>query len=213
MSSLSSIAQAVIDGDVGRVQELLDFALKTKLCSPEDILNGHLYPGMNEVGKQFRADMMHIPEVLLSSRAFHAGISRIKMYIPDNSLQKKRKVLLGTVAGDLHDIGKRLVGIFLKSSGYEVIDVGIDVSPEDFAAHLKTHRPDVLGLSALLNTTTVWMDETIKYLKKHKLLNNCKVIVGGNPVTKEFAEEIGADGYSEDAHAAVKCINHMLGLN
>jgi len=211
MKELSGIAQAVIDGDVGRVQELIDFALSTNLFTAEEILHAHLLPGMNEVGKRFRANEIHIPEVLLSSRALHAGIIKLKDFFPDHSYSKKGKVLLGTVAGDLHDIGKKLVGIFLKNSGFQVIDVGIDVLPEDFVKYVKEHRPNIIGMSALLNTTMIWMGETIKLLKKQKLLHDCKVIVGGNPVTPEFAREIGADGYAEDALGAVKCVNDLLG--
>ncbi|WP_092482808.1 cobalamin B12-binding domain-containing protein [Desulfoscipio geothermicus] len=212
MQNFSSIAQAVIEGDVGRVQELVNFALGTKLCTPEELLTFHLLPGMDEIGRQFKANEIHIPEVLLSSRALQAGVIKIKHYFPDNSAQEKAKVLLGTVAGDLHDIGKRLVGIFLKSSGFQVIDVGIDVAPEDFVRYVKEYQPDVLGMSALLNTTMIWMGETIKLLKKQKLIHNCKVIVGGNPVTPEFARQIGADGYAETALDAVSCTNKLLGL-
>ncbi len=211
MENKSGIIKAVIKGNVAEVQEMIDFVLDANLMTPDEILNNHLIPGMEEVGKRFRANTMYVGEVILSSRAMHAGINRIKNYYPDNSLNKKGKVLIGTVAGDLHDIGKKIVVIFLRTAGYEVIDLGIDVSPEDFAVHVEKERPDVLGLSALLTTTTVWMAETIKLLKKEKLLKICKVIVGGDPVKPNFARQIGADGYGRDAPDAVRCVNRLLG--
>ncbi len=211
MVNLSEIANAVIAGNRKRVQELVSKALEGGL-NPEEIINNGLLAGMSVIGERFKNNEIFVPEVLVSARAMQAGMDILKPLIAKNPSIIKGKVVIGTVKGDLHDIGKNLVSMMLEGAGYQVIDLGIDVPPEKFVEAIREHNPDIVGMSALLTTTMPQMKVTIDILKKEGVRNKVKVIVGGAPVTESFAKEIGADGYAPDAPSAVELVNQLMGL-
>ncbi len=177
---------------------------------PIDILNKGMIPAMIKVGQRFEDGEFFLPEMLVSARTMQAGLRILKPYLQDTGYKSSGKVLIGTVQGDLHEIGKNLVGMMLEGSGFEVIDLGADVSPEKFVEAVILENPNILALSALLTTTMSKMDETIKALKSSGLREKVKVIVGGAPVTEHYAHQIDADGYSPDASKAVGLVNALL---
>lgn len=201
MSNLETLTNAIIECDASTVDQLtrklLDEGMK-----PTDIINKGLINGMNVVGERFKKGDMFVPEVMMAAKAMHAGMNIVKPLLVEGESSSTGKVVLGTVAGDLHDIGKNLVGMMMESGGMEVIDLGIDVSPEKFAEEVNKNKPQVLGLSALLTTTMPVMKKTIELLKTEGLRDSVKVIVGGAPVTQEYADQIGADGWAPDAASA-----------
>lgn len=170
--------------------------------NPSEIISRGLIAGMNVVGDLFKSGDMYVPEVMMAAKAMHAGMNIVKPLLLEGESSSTGKVVLGTVAGDLHDIGKNLVGMMMESSGLEVIDLGVDISAEKFAEAVREHRPQVLGLSALLTTTMLAMKDTMALLEKEGLRDKVKIIVGGAPVTQDFADEIGADGWAPDAASA-----------
>jgi 5-methyltetrahydrofolate--homocysteine methyltransferase len=176
-----------------------------------EIIDNGLMGGMSVVGERFKAGDMYIPEVIMSAKAMSAGMEIVKPLIIGGESSSKGKVLLGTVKGDLHEIGKKLVQMMIESAGMEVEDIGIDISPEKFAEAVKEKKPDVLGMSALLTTTMLAMKDTIETLKEAGLRDSVKVLVGGAPVTLDFAEEIGADGWAPDAVTAKDKVLEFLG--
>jgi 5-methyltetrahydrofolate--homocysteine methyltransferase len=199
---LGKIKTAVIEHDVDGIVALTQQALKEGL-TPKDVLDNGLVPGMDYVGVQFRKGDMFVPEVLFSARAMQTSLSMLKPLFAETGATMLGKVVLGTVKGDLHDIGKDLVGMMLEGAGFEVIDLGKDVAPEAFVRAVREHKPDVVGMSALLTTTMTAMGATIKALQEAGLRSQIKVIVGGAPLTTDFAQRIGADGYGASAPAAV----------
>jgi len=201
MADFEGMASNVISGQVDRVTELVRKALEEG-ASPMDIINKGLMNGMNVVGQRFKVGQMYIPEVLMSAKTMAAGMEIVKPLVVGKEVLSKGKVVLGTVKGDLHDIGKKLVGMIMESAGLEVVNLGIDVSPEKFAEAVRQHKPDVLGMSALLTTTMLAMKDTIEVLKEEGLRERVKIIVGGAPVTSDFASEIEADGWAPDAVSA-----------
>lgn len=201
MISYADLAQSVISGDEDLVKEQVT-SLVAVGKSPLEIIDLGLIAGMNVVGVRFKAGDMYVPEVLMSARSMTAGVEIVKPLIAVADMKIKVKVVLGTVKGDLHDIGKNLVRIMMESSGLEVVDVGIDISPEKFMAAIKEHNPDILAMSALLTTTMANMKSTIDMLVEVGLRDKVKVIVGGAPVSQEFADTIGADGFAADAASA-----------
>lgn len=201
MISYADVAQSVISGDEDLVKEQVN-SLVGAGESPLKIIDEGLIAGMNVVGVRFKAGDMYVPEVLMSARSMSAGVEIVKPLIAVADMKIKVKVLLGTVKGDLHDIGKNLVRIMMESSGLEVIDVGIDISPEKFMEAIREYNPDVLAMSALLTTTMANMRSTIDMLIEEGLRDKVKVIVGGAPVSQEFANTIGADGFAADAASA-----------
>lgn len=197
-----SIITAVVEGEAGRVRRLVDDAI-AKGYPAEDIIEKALLPALDLVGQRFRKSEVFIPEVLLASRAAKAGLYALRgQFQPPEQKKKPARILIGTVAGDMHDIGKNLVSMYLSARGYEVINLGIDVPPEQFVWAVRQHKPDIVAMSALLTTTMPAMGETIEALKKARLRERVLVLVGGGPVTETFAEEIGADGYAYDARGA-----------
>ena len=209
MANLETIKNNVIEGNVAGA------AAETKAClaggmDPLEIINQGLVAGMNVVGPRFKAGEMFVPEVLMSAKAMHAGLDLVKEKLVDFEMPSSGKVIIGTVKGDLHDIGKNLVAIMLESSGYNVVNLGVDILPEQFAEAVKEHQPQVVGLSALLTTTMLAMKETIDYLKEEGLRDKVKVIIGGAPVTDDFSTEIGADGYASDGGSAVELVQRLL---
>ncbi|MGC8930378.1 MAG: cobalamin B12-binding domain-containing protein [Dictyoglomus sp.] len=211
MVDLEEIANAVIAGNRKKVQELVSKALEKGL-NPEEIINNGLLAGMSVIGERFKNNEIFVPEVLVAARAMQAGMDILKPLIAKNSGIIKGKVVIGTVKGDLHDIGKNLVSMMLEGAGYEVIDLGIDVPPEKFVGAIREYNPDIVGMSALLTTTMPYMKVTIDVLEKEGVRRKVKVIVGGAPVTESFAKEIGADGYAPDAPSAVDLVNQLMGL-
>lgn len=211
MVDLNEIANAVIAGNRKKVQELVNRALEEGL-SPEEIINNGLLAGMSVIGERFKNNEIFVPEVLVAARAMQAGMDILKPLIAKNPGIIKGKVVIGTVKGDLHDIGKNLVSMMLEGAGYQIIDLGIDVPPEKFVEAVREHNPDIVGMSALLTTTMPQMKVTIDVLEREGVRNKVKVIVGGAPVTESFAKEIGADGYAPDAPSAVELVNQLMGL-
>ena len=207
---LSNISTAVIGGsreDAARwTQDALDEGLE-----PQVVLNEGLMPGMNYVGVEFRAGNMYVPEVLRSARAMQAAMDLLKPLLAEAGVEMLGKVLLGTVKGDMHDIGKNLVSMMCEGAGFEVKDLGKDVAPDGFVEAIKEFEPDVLGMSALLTTTMRAMEQTIIVLKEAGVRDNIKVMIGGAPVTQSFADQIGADGYASNAAAAVDLAKELIG--
>ncbi|MFW5855683.1 MAG: corrinoid protein [Bacillota bacterium] len=201
MADFEKMSESVIKGEAEKVKEMVQEAIDEGLA-PQEIINQGLINGMNVVGKRFKAGDMFVPEVLLSAKAMKGGMELVKPLLVEGEMPDAGKVLLGTVEGDLHDIGKNLVGMMMESGGLEVINLGTDVKASDFAEAVREHKPDVLGMSALLTTTMLEMKNTIEVLKEEGLRDSVKVMVGGAPVTREFAEEIGADGWAPDAASA-----------
>lgn len=200
---LKEISYAVIEGQAAKVRSLAEEALASGI-RPEEILHDGLIPGMTEIGRRFKLNEVIIPDVLMASRAMHAGIYLLRPLLAKETVLTQGRVVLGTVAGDLHDIGKNLVGIFLESAGFELIDIGIDVPPDEFVQAVRRYQPDILAMSALLTTTMPAMPETIQLLIEEGLRDRVKVLVGGGPVTQEFANNIGADAFAFDARRAAE---------
>jgi 5-methyltetrahydrofolate--homocysteine methyltransferase len=174
------------------------------------ILNEGLIPAMDQVGVRFKSGEIYIPEVLIAARAMHAGMAILKPILSKSTEAMAGKVVIGTVKGDLHDIGKNLVGMMLEGGGFEVIDLGFDVPVQKFIDAIKQHQPQVVGMSALLTTTMREMNKNIQALEAAGLRNKVKVVIGGAPVTEKFAKEIGADGYAPDAPSAVDVLKSLL---
>ncbi|KLU62716.1 methionine synthase [Peptococcaceae bacterium CEB3] len=203
------LAQSVIAGRQEQVKELTRQALDAG-TGPVEIINQGLIAGMNVVGARFKVGQMFVPEVLMSARAMNGGMELVKPLLVGQELPSAGKVVLGTVKGDLHDIGKNLVGMMLESAGFTVVNLGVDAGPEKFLQAIKEHKPGVIGMSALLTTTMLSMKDTIEVLKEEGLRNKVKVIVGGAPISQDFAEEIGADGFAPDAASATDLCKKLL---
>ncbi len=199
-------------GDDDAVAQLTHDALDEGL-SPREVLQDGLLKGMERVGIDFRDGELFMPEVLLCARAMHAGMDILKPLLSEADMPSAGKVILGTVAGDLHDIGKNLVGMMLEGGGFEIVDLGIDVPSNRFIEAIKDQEPDVVGLSALLTTTMDTMQDIITAIEEAGLRDKIKIIVGGAPVTQAFADEIGADGYAPDAAMAVELTRSLLELD
>ena len=201
MADFEKMSQAVIEGNQDQVIELTQAAVDEGI-EPNTIIEKGLINGMNVVGKRFKAGDMFVPEVLMSAKSMKGGMNIVKPLLLEGEMPSEGKVLLGTVSGDLHDIGKNLVGMMMESGGLEIVNLGTDISPSEFAEKVKEHKPDVLGMSALLTTTMLSMRDTIEILEEEGLRDSVKIMVGGAPVTKEFSDEIGADGWAPDAASA-----------
>jgi 5-methyltetrahydrofolate--homocysteine methyltransferase len=209
MDILSQIAKNVESGDSASVKELLREALSMNIA-PENILRSGLIKGMEAVGKKFKENEIFIPEVLIASRAMKSAMDVIKPYMSEVEKHVFGKIVLGTVKGDLHDIGKMVVSIVLEREGYEIIDLGIDVPKETFLKTVKKENPDILGMSALLTTTMSYMKDVIDTIRSAHLNKEVNIIIGGAPVTQSFADEIGADGYAREAESAVALVKILL---
>lgn len=181
----------------GRVRELLAGG-----ADPEAIMKQALIPAMDEVGDEFQRGEAFVPEMLIAARAMQSGLDVLKPLLAGSGVEPLGKVVMGTVKGDLHDIGKNLVVMVLEGAGFEVVDLGVDVSPEQFVEAVKEHSPQIMGLSALLTTTMLAMRDTIDAVKEAGLRERVKIMVGGAPLRQEYAEEIGADFYGPDSTAA-----------
>ena len=198
---INEIKQAVIDGDAAEVKKLVTLALEQKV-SAEEVLKSGMIAGMGEVGRLFEEGEYFVPEMLIAARAMQGGLGILRPALIEQDVKSAGKVVIGTVKGDLHDIGKNLVGMMLEGAGFQIVDLGTDVSPEKFIEAIREHAPDIVGMSALLTTTMPNMNKTIQALKDAGVRQNVKVMVGGAPVTQKYANEIGADGFAPDANQA-----------
>ena len=206
---LQEISTAVIEGVLDDIVDMTEDALDDGL-SAQQILDSGLMAGMDYVGVEFKAGNMFVPEVLRSARTMQSAMDILKPLLAESGVQMVGKVLLGTVKGDLHDIGKNLVGMMCEGAGFECEDLGKDVAPDAFVEAVKKLEPDVLGMSALLTTTMRSMEHTIKALEEAGLRDKVKVMVGGAPVTQSFAEQIGADGYASNAASAADLAKQLV---
>ena len=206
---LESISTAVIEGDLDEIHDLTEDALDEGL-SAEEILNKGLMPGMDHVGVEFRAGNMFVPEVLRSARTMQASMDILRPILVEAGVETVGKVLLGTVKGDLHDIGKNLVAMMCEGAGFEVKDLGKDVAPEAFVDAVKEYEPHIVGMSALLTTTMRAMESTIRVLEEAGLRDRVKIIIGGAPTTQAFADQIGADGYASNAASAADLAKKLV---
>jgi 5-methyltetrahydrofolate--homocysteine methyltransferase len=197
-----SMQENVINGHRAEVETLVRQALDANI-PPDEILNTGLIAAMKEVGARFEAGDFYVPEMLIAARAMQAGLAILKPYLVQSGVEAVGKVAIGTVKGDLHDIGKNLVAMMLEGAGFEIIDLGTDTAPEKFISAVRESNARVIGMSALLTTTMSNMKLVIAGLKEAGLRDGVKVMVGGAPVTEAFAKEIGADGYAPDASRAV----------
>jgi corrinoid protein of di/trimethylamine methyltransferase len=206
-----TILEAVIEGKAKDIGKLTQQAL-SRGAAPQDVLDQGLLPGMDYVGQQFKAGEMFIPEVLMAAKAMSAAMEILRPLLTQSGASGRGKVVIGTVQGDLHSIGKSLVSMMLEGAGFQVIDLGIDVPSQNFVKAVIEHRPQILGMSALLTTTMPRMGETIQALQEAGVRDQVKVIVGGAPVSKEFAEAIGADAHASNAGVAVDVVKALAGV-
>ena len=208
--SIESIYQAVLEGDAEEAASQVQAGLDAGIA-PSDILNKGCIAAMGEVGRLFEEGEMFVPEMLIAARAMQAGMTILKPHLAEGEITSAGKVIVGTVAGDLHDIGKNLVGMMMEGAGFEIVDLGTDVSAEKFVNAVREHKADIIGMSALLTTTMPSMTATIEALTEAGLRDEVKVLVGGAPVTQAFADEIGADGFAPDASSATRVAKGLLG--
>jgi 5-methyltetrahydrofolate--homocysteine methyltransferase len=209
MAKYQELADAIIKGDNTASKELAE-KLVADGVSATDILNDGLVPGMNVVGAKFKANEMYIPEVLIAARAMHAAMDIIKPLLAESGEEGRGTVVVGTVQGDLHDIGKNLVAMMLEGGGFQVVDAGVDIPADKFVEEAKKSKAKVIGLSALLTTTMPGMKEVIEALRADDATKDVKVMVGGAPLTQEYADSIGADGYAADASSAVDLAGELM---
>ncbi|MHC4982982.1 MAG: corrinoid protein [Planctomycetota bacterium] len=207
MANLKALADALIKGDRNTVVELTKKAIEEGV-GPEQILNEGLIAGMDVVGAKFKANEIYVPEVLIAARAMHGGMDVLQPELEKAGVEPAATIVLGTVKGDLHDIGKNLVGMMLTGGGLKVVDVGTDVAAEKFVETCKSEKAAICAMSALLTTTMPQMAEVVKALKEAKV--QAKTIIGGAPVTQNYADEIGADGYAPDAASAVDVTKQLI---
>ena len=212
MPDLNKLSEAILKGDAKGAVAITNEALAAKV-DPQELVSKYMIPAMDEVGRKFEADELFVPELLVAARAMKGALAVLKPLLAAGGAKAVGKVAVGTVKGDLHDIGKNLVASMLEGAGFEVIDLGVDVSPEKFLAAVKEHGPQIIALSALLTTTMPSMKTTIDQLTAAGVRGKVKVIIGGAPVTDGYAKEIGADGYSENANGAVGLARKLVGVD
>lgn len=198
----AALSQAVQDGDDQKTAAMVQEALAAGV-PPIDVLEEGLVPGIQALGKLFQDGEVFLPEVLISCRAMDRGVEILKPLLQEADTHKKGKVIIGTVEGDLHDIGKNIVRIMLESQGFEVIDLGVDVPADRFVEAVKEYKPQIVAMSALLTITMTYMREVLDALEKAGLRDSVRVMIGGAPITREYADEIGAEGFAEDCASAV----------
>ncbi len=209
MADLEALAEALIKGDRDKVVDITKAALSEGM-GPKEILENGLIAGMSVVGRRFKANEVYVPEVLIAARAMHGGMDILQPELAKAGIEPIGTVVVGTVKGDLHDIGKNLVSMMLTGGGLKVVDIGTDVSPEKFVEACQAENAQVCAMSALLTTTMPKMADIVKALKDAGV--NVKTIIGGAPVTQSYADEIGADGYASDAASAVDVTKQLMGV-
>jgi 5-methyltetrahydrofolate--homocysteine methyltransferase len=205
---LEKVSNDVLNGNLNSIENTVEEALKKHL--PGEIINDGLIKGMGIVGEKFKNGEYFLPEVMVSAETMHKALELLRPKLENSDYKSKCSIVFGTVRGDLHDIGKNLVAMMFVGAGFEVIDLGMDVAPDKFAETISDHKPRLLCLSALLTTTMPEMEVVISTLEEKKLRNDVKVMVGGAPVTQEYADKIGADGYAPNAAEAVSKANSLL---
>lgn len=210
MTDLSDITQALISGDTDKVCNLVQNALDRGTPATE-ILNTGLIAGMDIVGEKMQSGDMFIPEVLMSAKTMNTAVEILKPLLSEADMSSAGHIVIGTVKGDLHDIGKNLVSMMVESAGFQVTDLGVDVSPEAFVKAVQENKANIVALSALLTTTMPMMQQTIHALVESGLRDKVKIIIGGAPVNQEFADRIGADGYAPDAGSASRLAKQLRG--
>lgn len=210
MVKLTDLYGAIVKGNLDLAVNTTREALQDNI-SPQSLISDYLIKGMEEIGTQFEEGKAYVPNLLMSARAMKGALELLKPYMENNKeVVSLGKVVVGTVKGDLHDIGKNLVCSMLEGCGFEVINLGVDVSDEKFVQAVKDNKADIVCMSALLTTTMVYMKEVIKAFEKAGIRNEVKIMVGGAPLNEKFAEEIGADGYSDNANAAVTLARKLM---
>lgn len=209
MGELEILYTSILQGNMDKAIEATRIGVVAGQ-SPKSLIDNYMTPAMEEIGRRFENHEAFVPELLMAGRAMKGALEVLKPYMKGEETSYVGKIVVGTVKGDLHDIGKNLVASMLEGCGFEVINLGIDVSAEQFVQAVKEYKPDILGMSALLTTTMVYMEEVIAALISAGLRNQIKIMVGGAPVSEDFAVKIGADGYSENANAAVILAKSML---
>jgi 5-methyltetrahydrofolate--homocysteine methyltransferase len=209
MSQIETIFNAVLEGDAAGTKTGVTAALSAGIA-PESILKDGLIAAMGEVGRLFEENEYFVPEMLVAARAMQGGLALLKPHLAAGGAVSTGKAVVGTVKGDLHDIGKNLVAMMLEGAGFEVVDLGTDVTPEKFVKAVLEHKPQVIGMSALLTTTMPSMGGTMKALQEAGVREQVKVMIGGAPVTDGFARQIGADGYAPDASSAVRLAKMLI---
>ncbi len=210
MPDLKQLYEAVVNGDAKTTQALTQQALADGV-DPLKLVNEYMVPAMDEVGRRFEANEYFVPELLISARAMKAALELIRPLLTARGDEPLGRVAIGTVKGDLHDIGKNLVGSLLEGGGFEVIDLGVNVSPEKFIETVNAKQANIVAMSALLTTTMPSMKTTIDALKQAGVREKVKVLIGGAPITQKYADEIEADGYSDNAAEAVPLAKRCLG--
>lgn len=211
MQDLKALYEAVIGGDAKTAKDVTGKALANG-ADPLMLVNEHMVPAMDEVGRRFECSEYFVPELLLSARAMKSALELIRPLLVERGAKPVGRVVIGTVKGDLHDIGKNLVAAMLEGGGFEVIDLGVNVTPEKFVSTVVEKDANVVAMSALLTTTMPAMKTTIEAIKRAGLRDKVKVLIGGAPITPRYAEEIGADGYSENAPSAVTLAKQQLAV-
>jgi corrinoid protein of di/trimethylamine methyltransferase len=211
MADLSKLTEAILNGDARGAVAITQEALAAKV-DPQELVTNYMIPAMDEVGRRFESGDCFVPELLISARAMKASLALIRPLLAAQGAKPVGRVIIGTVKGDLHDIGKNLVSSMLEGAGFEVVDLGVDVSPEKIIGEIKAKKVDLVALSALLTTTMPSMKLVIEELKKAGIRDQVKVIIGGAPVTQRYATEIGADGYSDNANGAVGLARKLVAV-
>ena len=209
MQDLKPLHDAVLKGDAKTAKSVTEQAIKDGM-EPMKLIQDYMMPAMREVGQRFECNEYFVPELLLSARAMKGALELLRPLLAKGGAQPSGRIVVGTVKGDLHDIGKNLLVAMLEGDGFEVTDIGVNVTPEQFVAAVKRKQPQILALSALLTTTMSAMKDTIEALKKAGIRDQVKVLVGGAPITQKFTDEIGADGYAENAASAPTLARQML---
>jgi 5-methyltetrahydrofolate--homocysteine methyltransferase len=209
--TVEAVYQAVLEGDAQSAKTQVQASLHAGIPAGE-ILNKGCIAAMGDVGQLFEEGEMFVPEMLIAARAMQAGMDILKPHLAEGEFTATGKAVIGTVAGDLHDIGKNLVGMMMEGAGFEIVDLGTDVRPDAFVAAVREHEPDLIGMSALLTTTMPAMTATVEALTEAGLRDQVKVLIGGAPVTLAFAEGIGADGFAPDASSATRKAKELLGV-
>ncbi len=206
---VKEIYDAVVNGNANSVKTKVQAALDSGV-EIESLLNDGMIAPMKEVGQLFESGEYFVPEMLIAARAMQSGMTLLKPVLLAKEIKPLGKVVIGTVKGDLHDIGKNLVSMMLEGAGFEMIDLGTDVSPEKFLEAIQAHQPDIVGMSALLTTTMSNIEATIRCFEENKVRSQVKVLIGGAPVTQSYADKVGADGYAPDANQAALLARQLI---
>ena len=211
MSNWTILHDAILNGDIASTPKLVEEAISDG-ATPEDVLEKGLIAGMADVGAKFKANDIFVPEVLIAAKAMHAAMDVLEPLLVASGVKPKATVAVGTVKGDLHDIGKNLVVMMFKGAGFHVVDLGIDIAPDIFITKAEEASASLIAMSSLLTTSMPSMKSTIEILRERGLDTKIKTVIGGAPVTQEYADDIGADGYAQDASSAVDKAKELLGL-